>query len=56
MIEKVKHKVCTLKGKRIRFRYNGSRNQIEEFEGVIVYCYNYVFVIYKCANNQVAYI
>ena len=45
MIEKVKQKVCTLKGKRIRFRYNGSRNQIEEFEVVIVDCYNYVFVI-----------
>ena len=45
MIEKVKQKVCDLKGKRIRFRYNGSRNQIEEFEGVIVDCYNCVFVI-----------
>ena len=45
MIEKVKQKVCALEGKRIRFRYNGSRNQIEEFEGVIVDCYNCVFVI-----------
>lgn len=45
MIEKVREKVCDLKGKKIRFRYNGSRNQIEEFEGVIVACYNYVFVI-----------
>lgn len=52
MIEKVKQKVCTLKGKRIRFRYNGSRNQIEEFEGVIVDCYNYVFVIATDKANR----
>ena len=35
----------SLKDKKIRFRYNGSRNQIEEFDGVILNCYNYVFVI-----------
>lgn len=45
MIEKVKQRVCDLKGKKIKFRYNGSRNQVEEFEGEIVSCYNYVFVI-----------
>ena len=52
MIEKVKQKVCALKGQRIRFRYNGSRNQIEEFEGVIVDCYNYVFVIATYKENR----
>lgn len=45
MISKVKEKVLSFKDKKIKFRYNGSRNQIEEFEGVIVNCYNYVFVI-----------
>lgn len=45
MIEKVKQRVCDLKGEKIKFRYNGSRNQIEEFEGIIVDCYNFVFII-----------
>ena len=45
MINKIKNDILLLKGKRIKFRYNGSRNQIEEFEGVITYCYNFVFII-----------
>ena len=45
MIEKVRNDVILLKNKKIKFRYNGSRNQIEEFEGEIVECFNFVFVI-----------
>ena len=45
MIEKIRNNIIELKGKKIKFRYNGSRNQIEEFEGVITNCYNYVFLI-----------
>lgn len=45
MIDKVKKEVSSLKGKFIKFRYNGSRNQIEEFRGTIVNCYNYIFVV-----------
>lgn len=45
MIDKIKNDIIQLRGKRIKFRYNGSRNQIEEFEGVIVNCYKYVFII-----------
>ena len=45
MIDKVRNNMMLLKDKRIKFRYNGSRNQIEEFEGVITDCYNYVFII-----------
>lgn len=45
MISKVKDNIYSLKDKKINFRYNGSRNQIEEFEGMITGCYNYVFVI-----------
>ena len=45
MINKIKEKVESFKGEKIRFRYNGSRNQIEEFEGIINNCYNYVFTI-----------
>lgn len=45
MIEKIKGNVEKFKGKCIKFRYNGSRNQVEEFEGRIKECYNCVFVI-----------
>ena len=45
MINKIKNDLIKLKGKEIRFRYNGSRNQIEEFEGIIKECYDYVFII-----------
>ena len=45
MIGKVRDGIIDLRGKKIKFRYNGSRNQIEEFEGIIINCYSYVFVI-----------
>lgn len=45
MIDKVRNDMFALKNKKIKFRFNGSRNQIEEFEGVITNCYNYVFII-----------
>lgn len=45
MIDKIRNNIKSIKGKKIKFRYNGSRNQIEEFEGVITDCYNYVFLI-----------
>ena len=49
MIDKIRDKMVLLKNKKIKFRYNGSRNQIEEFYGVITECYNYVFII-KCSD------
>ena len=45
MIGKVRDEIIDLRDKKIMFRYNGSRNQIEEFEGIITNSYNYVFVI-----------
>ena len=44
-IEKVKNKVATYKGQTLKFRFNGSRNQIEEFQGVIVGTYDSIFTI-----------
>lgn len=52
MIEKVRKNIISLMGKKIKFRYNGSRNQIEEFDGVIINCYNYVFVINVGSMNR----
>ena len=44
-IQKIKNKLEQNKGKEIKFRFNGSRNQVEEFKGVIEKTYNYVFTI-----------
>ena len=44
-IEKIRKQVEAYKGETIRFKFNGSRNQTEEFEGVIENTYNYVFTI-----------
>ncbi len=45
MISKVRERIEGLKGKKIRFKYNGSRNQIEEFDGIIMSTYNAIFTI-----------
>lgn len=45
MIGKIREDILELRDKKISFRYNGSRNQIEEFTGIITNCYNYIFVI-----------
>ena len=45
MINKVKEDIKNKKGKKYHFRFNGSRNQIEEFDGVISEVYNYIFII-----------
>ena len=38
---KIKDKI----GLHLRFIYRGTRNQIEEFEGKIIKCYPYIFII-----------
>ena len=43
-IEFIKDKMANYKGQTLSFRFNGSRNQIEEFEGIIVdTCSSYSF-------------
>ena len=44
-IEKIKSKIEGLKNKKLHFKINGSRNQIEEFDGIITELYNYIFII-----------
>ncbi len=44
-IKKIKEQIELLKNKKIHFKVNGSRNQIEEFEGIITETYNYIFII-----------
>lgn len=44
-IDKVKNKMTTYKGQTLKFRFNGSRNQTEEFQGIIVGTYDSIFTI-----------
>lgn len=44
-IEKIKNFITQNMNKPIKFRYNGSRNQIEEFTGEVVGVYKFVFII-----------
>lgn len=45
MMNKIKNKVIENVGIRHKFKFNGSRNQVEEFEGIINGTYNKVFTI-----------
>ena len=45
MLEKIKSQVESKIGKELYFRFNGSRNQIEEFKGVVNAVYSAVFTI-----------
>ena len=45
MINKIKQDIKNKCGEKLKFRFNGARNQIEEFEGIIVGTYNYIFTI-----------
>ena len=44
-IEKIKNNIEEIKNQKLHFKINGSRNQTEEFEGVITELYNYIFIV-----------
>jgi uncharacterized protein Veg len=44
-IQKIKANIVNLKNQSLHFKINGSRNQIEEFDGKIIETYNYIFII-----------
>ena len=45
MISKIKSELEKKKGEKLHFRFNGVRNQIEEFDGEIQNTYNFIFTI-----------
>ena len=45
MISKIKNDLENQKGKILHFRFNGARNQIEEFDGSIENTYNFIFTV-----------
>lgn len=52
MISKIRNDVIKKMGINIKFRFNGTRNQIEEFNGEINGVYNYIFTI-KTSNKEI---
>ncbi len=50
-IEHVKDKIILSKGKTFNFRFNGSRNKIEEFAGIILDTYPSIFIVRVIDNN-----
>jgi len=44
-IAKIRNNIEGLKNQKLHFKLNGSRNQIEEFDGIITESYNYIFVV-----------
>ena len=45
MIDKVKSIIIKNVGLKHKFKFNGSRNQVEEFYGFVNNCYNAIFTI-----------
>ncbi len=52
-ITKVKEKVDTLCGQTLAFKYNGARNQKEEFSAQIVKTYPSVFLVQLQCDNKI---
>lgn len=50
-IQNIKNNLETNKGRRLCFKFNGSRNQTEEFSGIIENTYSYVFLV-KVDNDS----
>ena len=48
MKEKIRDQIRSYLGKRLKFKYNGARNQNEEFSGRIENAYSNVFTISCC--------
>lgn len=44
-IEKIRQKVESQKGKTLNFKFNGARNQTEEFAGTIIGTYPGIFLV-----------
>ena len=52
-IDKIRDRVNSYKGQTVQFRFNGSRNQIEEFSAIIVDTYPSVFTVRVLENDFV---
>ena len=53
MISKIKEELEQVIGKTLHFRFNGARNQIEEFDGCIENTYNFIFTIKTIGDERI---
>ena len=53
MINKIKEDIVNKKGIVLKFRHNGSRNQVEEFKGIILETYNSIFTIKTIDEKEI---
>ena len=51
-IEKIKNDIDNNLGSNVKVVYNGSRNKKEEYSGVIIETYNFIFVIKTRAKEK----
>lgn len=52
-IAKVRDNVIKIKGRNLKFKFNGSRNQTEEFSGQIVEIYKSIFIVRSDNDNRI---
>ena len=52
-INKIKERLENYKGELVKFKFNGSRNQVEEFQGIIENTYDYIFTIKLDDEHQI---
>ena len=52
-IEKVKNRIDLYKGKIVNFKFNGTRNKIEEFVGIITQTYPSIFIVRNIENMSI---
>ncbi len=50
-VDIVRSKIENIKGKNYNFRFNGNRNQVEEFCGVVTNTYPAIFVIHSSEDK-----
>ena len=50
--EMIKERLNLQKGKTLHFRYNKTRNQKEEFQGMIENTYSKIFIVREKDNND----
>ena len=52
-VDKVRDDVKSKEGKILHFKFNGSRNQIVEFDGEIIETYHCIFVVKLVDDNNI---
>lgn len=52
-VDKVRSEVKSKEGKILHFKFNGSRNQIQEFDGEIIETYHSIFVVKLVDDNNI---